>query len=155
MLCDFYGKVLIEPIDVKHNAGCLQTMVHAIKDAIAIYKIADCIAAVEMTGVYQKPVQTALRKAAIDTRTVYPFASFHYRRALHPDNKTDNTDLEAIFHAAINGYGLATLPVGEEYKRIQRLIRHRRGSRPATSPLADANSRPDASNHARICRSVG
>ena len=126
MLCNFYGKVLIEPTEVEHNSGCLNAMVNMIKDAIKKYNIADLIAAVEMTGVYHKPVQAALRKAGIDTRIVHPFASSHYRAALHPDNKTDDTDLEAIFHAAINGYGLATLPVSEEYKTLQQLVRHRR-----------------------------
>ena len=40
-----------------------------------------------------------------------PFAPFH--------------DLEAIFHAAINGYGLATLPVSEVYQSLQAISRHR------------------------------
>ena len=57
---------------------------------------------------------------------MHPFASSHYRKPLHPDNKTDDTDLEAIFHAAINGYGLASLPVSEGYQSLQRLARHRR-----------------------------
>jgi len=39
----------------------------------------------------------------MDTRTVHPFASKHYQRPLHPDLKTDDNDLAAIFHAAING----------------------------------------------------
>lgn len=88
--------------------------------------INDSIAAVEMTGVYHRPVQAALRKAGFDTRTVHPFASKHYRKPLHPDIKTDDNDLEAIFHAAINGYGLAILPVDETYKSLQALVRHRR-----------------------------
>ena len=44
---------------------------------------------------------------------MHPFASHHYRRPLHGDVKTDDHDLEAIFHAAVHGYGLATLPVSE------------------------------------------
>lgn len=111
MLLDFYGRVLVEPTDVEHNAGSLTAMTAQIKEAFAKFEIRDPIAAVEMTGVYHKRVQAALRKAGLDTRTVHPFASKHYRRALHPDKKTDDNDLEAIFHAAINGYGLATLPV--------------------------------------------
>jgi Transposase len=62
---------------------------------------------------------------AVGTRIVHPFASNHYRRRLHPDSKTDDHDLEAIFHAAINGYGLATLPVGEVYLSLQAISRHR------------------------------
>jgi transposase len=56
---------------------------------------------------------------------VHPFASNHYRQPLHPDQKTDDRDLEAIFLAAANGYGLATLPVGEEYQALQAISRHR------------------------------
>ena len=125
MLCDFYGKVLIEPTDVQHNAGSLVAMAQQIKMALTEFSIKDSIAAVEMTGVYHKPVQAALRKAGIDTRTVHPFVSKHYRRPLHPDLKTDDNDLEAIFHAAINGYGLASLPVDDNYQSLQRLTRHR------------------------------
>jgi len=61
MLCDFYGKVIVEPTEVKHDAGSL----------------------------------------------------------------TDDNDLEAIYHAAINGYGLATLPVDETFQSLQRFTRHR------------------------------
>jgi transposase len=100
-------------------------MAQQIKMALTEFSIKDSIAAVEMTGVYHKPVQAALRKAGIDTRTVHPFVSKHYRRPLHPDLKTDDHDLEAIFHAAINGYGLASLPVDDNYHSLQRLTRHR------------------------------
>lgn len=77
--------------------------------------ITDSIVAVEMTGVYHRPVQRAFRQAGFDTRTVHPFASKHFRGPFHPNSKTDDHDLEAIFHAAIKGYGLATLPVDETY----------------------------------------
>ncbi|VAW72678.1 hypothetical protein MNBD_GAMMA15-1138, partial [hydrothermal vent metagenome] len=126
MLCDFFGRVIIEPTNVEHNAGSLRAMTDHIKAACQAEEIMDSIAAVEMTGVFHRPVQRALRKAGYDTRTVHPFASSHYRKPLHPDNKTDDTDLEAIFHAAINGYGLSILPVDETYKSLQRIVRHRR-----------------------------
>ena len=115
MLCDFYGKVIIEPTTVEHNAGALKAMTTLIADKLTIAGITDSIVAVEMTGVYHRPVQRAFRQAGFDTRTVHPFASKHFRRPLHPNSKTDDHDLEAIFHAAIKGYGLATLPVDETY----------------------------------------
>ncbi len=126
MLCDFFGKVLVEPTTVEHNAGSLRAMTSQIKIACDECGIVDSIAAVEMTGVYHRPVQVALRKAGVDTRIVHPFASKHFRKPLHPDNKTDDNDLEAIFHAAINGYGLATLPVDDTHKSLLALTRHRR-----------------------------
>jgi transposase len=67
----------------------------------------------------------AFRKAGFDTRVVHPYASNHYRRPLPPDAKTDDHDLEAIFQAAVNGYGLATLPIGEVYQSLQAVSRHR------------------------------
>jgi len=79
-----------------------------------------------MTGIYQRPVQAALRRAAFDTRTVHPFASKHYRKPLYPDIKTDDNDLEAIFYGAINGYGTAISPVDDTYKSLLALTRHRR-----------------------------
>jgi len=126
MLCDFYGKVLIEPTTVEHNAGALKMMTSQIATTCQELGIKDSIGAVEMTGVYHRPIQAAFRKAGFDTRIVHPFASKHYRKPLHPDIKTDDNDLEAIFHAAINGYGLAILPVDKTYKSLQALTRHRR-----------------------------
>lgn len=125
MLCNFYGKVLVEPTTVEHTAGGLRAMTQQVTEACRAEGLTDTIVAVEMTGIYHKPVQRALRKAGYDTRIVHPFASKHYRRPLHPDEKTDDHDLEAIFHAAIKGYGLATLPVGEVYQSLQAVSRHR------------------------------
>lgn len=107
MMCDYYGKVLVEPTPVEHQRGAFDAMIQQIRSALKEFKITDSIAAVEMTGIYHRPVQAALRKAGLDTRTVHPFASKHYCKPLHPKLKTDENDLEAIFHAAINGYGLA------------------------------------------------
>lgn len=126
MFCDYFGRVIIEPTSVEHHAGALKAMTQQVVAACQAEGIRDSIVAVEMTGVYHKPVQAAFRKAGFDARTVHPFASSHYRKPLHPNEKTDDNDLEAIFHAAINGYGLATLPVNEIYLSLQRLARHRR-----------------------------
>lgn len=125
MLCNFYGKVLIEPTVVEHTTGGLWAMTQRVTEFCQAEGLTDSIVAVEMTGIYHKPVQRAFRKAGFDTRIVHPFASNHYRRPLHPDAKTDDHDLEAIFHAAVNGYGLATLPVGDVYQSLQALSRHR------------------------------
>ena len=125
MLCNFYGKVVVEPTTVEHSSGALRRMTQQVREACQAEGLTDTIVAIEMTGIYHKPVQRAFRKARFDTRIVHPFASHHYRRPLHPDEKTDDHDLEAIFHAAINGYGLATLPVGEVYQSLQAVSRHR------------------------------
>lgn len=125
MLCNFYGKVIVEPTAVDHSTGGLRVMTQLAKEACREAGLIDSIVAVEMTGIYHKPVQRAFRQAGFDTRIVHPFASKHYRRPLHPDEKTDDHDLEAIFHAAINGYGLATLPVSEVYQSLQAVSRHR------------------------------
>jgi transposase len=125
MLCNFYGKVVIEPTTVDHTSGGLWVMTQRVAEACRAEGLTDSIVAVEMTGISHKPVQRAFRKAGFDTRIVHPFASNHYRRPLHPDEKTDDHDLEAIFHAAVKGYGLATLPVGEVYHSLQAVSRHR------------------------------
>lgn len=125
MLCNFFGKVLIEPTSVEHTAGGLRALTQRVTATCQTEGLTDVIVAVEMTGIYHKPVQRAFRKAGFDTRLVHPFASNHYRQALHPDLKTDDHDLEAIFQAAVNGYGLAPLPVGEVYQSLQAVARHR------------------------------
>jgi transposase len=125
ILCNFYGKVIIEPTTVEHTSGGLRMTTQLVAAACQSEGLTDTIVAVEMTGIYHRPVQRAFRKAGFDTRVVHPFASHHYRRPLHPDAKTDDHDLEAIFHAAVKGYGLVTLPVGEVYQSLQSLSRHR------------------------------
>ena len=125
MLCNFFGKVLVEPTSVEHTAGGLRAMTQRVTEICKREGLTDSIVAVEMTGIYHKPVYRAFRKAGCDTRIVHPFASNHYRQPLHPDVKTDDNDLEAIFHAAVKGYGLATFPVGEVYQSLQAVSRHR------------------------------
>ena len=125
MLCNFYGKILVEPTTVEHTHGALQVMTQWVTEVCQAEELVDTIVAVEMTGIYHKPVYRAFRKAGFDTRIVHPFASHHYRRPLHPNVKTDDHDLEAIFHAAVKGYGLSTLPVSEVFLSLQAVSRHR------------------------------
>ncbi len=125
MLCNFYGKVVVEPTTVEHSSGGLRTMTQRVAEACQAEGLTDTIVAVEMTGIYHKPVFRAFRKAGFDTRLVHPFASNHYRRALHPDEKTDDHDLEAIFQAAEKLLGQAPIPVGEVYQSLQAVSRHR------------------------------
>jgi transposase len=126
MLCDFYGKVLIPPAEVEHQKAQLQLATTQLRDACEQHHIRDHIVAVEMTGTYHRPVQRAFRKAGSETRLVHPFASRHYRLPGSADIKTDDKDLEGIFRAAVNGFGLLEPPWDETYQRLQLLARHRR-----------------------------
>ena len=68
MLCNFYGKVLIEPTTVEHTAGGLRVMTQQVAEACQAEGLTDTVVAVEMTGIYHKPVYRAFRKAGFDTR---------------------------------------------------------------------------------------
>jgi transposase len=125
MLCNFYGKVLVEPTTVEHTSGGIHAMTQLASEACQSEGLADLVVAVEMTGIYHKPVFRAFRKAGFDARIVHPFASSHFRRALHPDTKTDDHDLEAIFQAAVQGFGLAHFSCDEVYLLLQAASRHR------------------------------
>ncbi|MEZ6130470.1 MAG: transposase [Planctomycetaceae bacterium] len=57
---------------------------------------------------------------------MHPFASSYYRQPEHGDIKTDDNDLDAIFRAAINGFGLIEKPVDPVHQQLQILARHRR-----------------------------
>lgn len=126
MFCNFYGKVLVEPSVVEVTQGHLQAAVWRLKQACEENDIRDQIVAIEMTGTYHRPVQRAFRNAEFETRLVHPFASRHYRQPADGDIKTDDTDLEAIFRAAVNGFGLLEPPVDETYQTLKLLVRHRR-----------------------------
>ena len=126
MLCDFYAKVLVPPTEVEHARTQMQLATVQFKEACQRHDIRDAIVAVEMTGTYHRPIQRAFRKAGVETRLVHPFASKHYRLPAHGDNKTDDHDLEAIFRAAVNGFGLLEPAWDETYQQLQLLARHRR-----------------------------
>jgi transposase len=126
MLCDFYGKVLIPPTVVEHQRTALQLATLQLREAIQQHGLADHFVAVEMTGTYHRPVQRAFRQAGSETRLVHPFASRHYRLPAHADTKTDDHDLEGIFRAAANGFGLLEPEWSETYRHLQVLARHRR-----------------------------
>jgi transposase len=126
MLCDFYGKVLIPPTVVEHHRVALELATIQLREAIERHGLQDHLVAVEMTGTYHRPVQRAFRKAGSETRLVHPFASRHYRLPAHADSKTDDHDLEGIFRAAVNGFGLAEPEWEETYRQLQVLARHRR-----------------------------
>jgi transposase len=126
MLCDFYGKVLVPPTEVEHARTQMQLATVQFKEACEQHDIRDAIVAVEMTGTYHRPIQRAFRKAGVETRLVHPFASKHYRLPAHGDNKTDDHDLEGIFRAAVNGFGLLEPAWSGAYQRLQLLARHRR-----------------------------
>jgi transposase len=126
MLCDFYGKVLVPPTVVEHQRTALDLATVQLRETIERHGLEDHIVAVEMTGTYHRPVQRAFRKAGSETRLVHPFASRHYRLPAHADTKTDDHDLEGIFRAAVNGFGLIEPEWHEDYRQLQILARHRR-----------------------------
>jgi len=126
MLCDFYGRVLIPPTTVEHGRAQLQLATVQLREACEQHGLRDHLVAVEMTGTYHRPIQRAFRQAGSETRLVHPFASRHYRLPASADTKTDDKDLEAIFRAAVNGFGLLEPPANETYQRLQLLTRHRR-----------------------------
>jgi len=126
MLCDFYGKVLVPPTEVEHARTQMQLATVQFKEACEQHGIRDAVVAVEMTGTYHRPIQRAFRAAGCETRLVHPFASKHYRLPAHGDNKTDDHDLEGIFRAAVNGFGLLEPTWNETYLQLQLFARHRR-----------------------------
>lgn len=126
MLADFYGNIIVEPTDVEHDRSSFQLTMLTLKNAIEKRGLKDVIVAVEMTGIYHKPPQRAFRKAGFETRVVHPFASSYYRQPEHGDIKTDDNDLDAIFRAAINGFGLIEKRVDPVHQQLQILARHRR-----------------------------
>jgi transposase len=133
LLADFYGHVLLEPATLTHTRGDLQAAVDRLRHAQQEHDLRDLVVLVELTGEYHRPVQRAFRAAGFETRLVHPFTSKQYRQPADPDNKTDDTDLAAIFRAGTHGFGLLEPTLPEEYLTLQLLRRHRRD-------LVDKNS---------------
>jgi transposase len=126
MLCDFYGNVLIEPTHVEHTQAGFADAIQRLRATINQHQLRDLVVAIERTGTYHRPLQDAFRRAAFETRLVHPFASKQFRLPADPGNKTDDTDLAAIFRAAVNGFGLLQPDWSLVYLEIQQLARQRR-----------------------------
>ncbi len=125
-LADFYGRTFLEPATVNHNRGDLQAAIDRIRQALRAHDIHDVVVAIERTGDYHRPVQLAFRQAGFETRLVHPFTSKQYRQPADPQNKTDDTDLAAIWRATTHGFGLLEPVWPDDYLRLQLLRRHRR-----------------------------
>jgi len=117
--------VLVPPAVVEHQRTALQRATIELREACERHDLRDHIVAIEMTGTYHRPVQRAFRRAGSETRLVHPFASKHYRLPASGDTKTDDRDLEAIFRAAVNGFGLLEPAWDETYRHLQILARQR------------------------------
>jgi transposase len=126
MLCDFYGKLLLPPADLPHNQCHFLVAIEAVKKAVAQHQLKDFIVAIERTGNYHLPVKRAFAGADFECRIVHPLISKHFRQAANPGNKTDDTDLNGIHRAAVNGFGFRELTWGPLWKGLQLLVRHRR-----------------------------
>jgi transposase len=126
MLADFYGRVLVEPTIIEHDRLGLEAALQQVRDTLTRHGIKDQIAVIERTGRYHGPVQRAFVKAGIEVRILHPYTTKQYRQPADPGNKTDDTDLSAIFRAAVNGFGLIEHAPDPIYVRLQLLARHRR-----------------------------
>jgi transposase len=111
---------------VPHTRGDLQATIDRLRHAQRVHDLRDLVVLIERTGEYHQPVQRAFRQADFETRLVHPFTTKQYRQPADPDNKTDDTDLAAIFRAGTQGFGLSE-PLGpERYLTLQLRRRHRR-----------------------------
>jgi transposase len=126
MLADFFGKVLIAPVEVPHNQAGFRAAIQQLRQAVHDHRLDDLVVAVERTGHYHQPVRRAFAEAGFEVRTVHPFATRQFRLPADPGNKTDETDLNAIHRAAVNGFGLLERPPDDLSLRLRSLARYRR-----------------------------
>jgi len=126
MLCDFYGKVLIEPTEVLHTRCGFDLAILQLRETLGKYRIRDQVVAVERTGNYHLPVKRAFAAADFETRIVHPFATKQFRQPADPGNKTDPNDLDAILRATVTGFGLVEQQLDDVSEKLRLLVRHRR-----------------------------
>jgi len=125
-LADFYGRILLEPTTLNHSSPDFHAAIDRLRQTQAQHDLRDLVVLIERTGEYHRPVQRAFRAANFDVRLVHPLTSKQYRQPADPDNKTDDTDLAAIFRAGTHGFGLLDPTWPEDYLSLQLLRRHRR-----------------------------
>lgn len=126
LFADFYANVLIPPTVLEHTRPALQAAIEQIRQAADRHAILDLIVVVERTGRYHHVVKQAFAAAGLEARVVHPFATKQFRQPADPGNKTDDTDLSAIFRATVNGFGLAEPATDPTHNGLKLLARHRR-----------------------------
>ena len=126
MMADYFGKLLIEPQTLEHQAGHFRAAIAKVRQAQQQHDIQDIIVVVERTGNYHLAPKRAFASAGFETRGVHPFATKQYRLPADPGNKTDETDLHAQHRAAVAGFGLYELELPSPYRELQLRSRHRR-----------------------------
>ena len=126
MMADYFGKVLIAPRTLEHQAAFFKLAFAQIREAQEQHDIEDMIVCVERTGNFYLIPKRAFAKAGFEVRVVHPFATKQYRMPADPGNKTDETDLYAQHRAAVAGFGLCERELEFPYRELQLRIRHRR-----------------------------
>src|SRR5262249_19720578 len=126
MFTDFFGRVLLPPTEIEHTQPCFSSMIKSLRTALAQAEIRDQIVVIERTGRYHRAIQRAFTKEGFEVRIIHPLVTKQYRQPANPGNKTDDTDLAAIFRGGVNGFGLLEAPADPVSARLQLLARHRR-----------------------------
>jgi transposase len=126
LLADFFGQTLLPPTPLPHTQGDFRAALDRIRQAMHQHDLRDVVVAIERTGEYHRPVQQAFRQAGFETRLVHPFTAKQYRQPADPGNKTDDTDLAALFRATTQGFGLAEPAWPDDYVTLHLLCRQRR-----------------------------
>ncbi len=104
MLTNFYGRVLVEPVEVENTAPALDALVTTVRRECEVHGLKDLVVGLERTGRYHRPIRNVLRPHW-SVKIVHPLATKRLRVPADPGNKTDATDLLAIMRAIIAGYG--------------------------------------------------
>jgi transposase len=126
MLADFYGGILVPPTEVEHTQACFDSMIQSLRTALEQAGIRDQVVVIERTGRYHRPIQHTFAKVGFEVRIMHPLTTKQHRQPANPGNKTDDTDLAAIYRAAVNGFGLLEPEHDSISVRLQLLARHRR-----------------------------
>jgi transposase len=136
MMADYFGKVLIPPQTLTHQAAFFKLAAVQICEAKEKHGIQDMIVVVERTGNFYLVPKRAFAKAGFEVRVVHPFATKQYRMPADPGNKTDETDLYAQHRAAVAGFGLCESELPSPYRELQLRVRHRRNLVEQASSIA-------------------
>src|SRR6266404_5092058 len=126
LLANFYGHVLIPPTVVAHDRQGLDEAVARVRQAMAAHDLRDGLVAIERTGRYHRIVQRSFAAAGFETRILHPFVTKQYRQPVDPGNKTDDTDLMALYRATVTGCALLEATRDEAWTTLQLLVRQRR-----------------------------
>ncbi|WP_231578371.1 IS110 family transposase [Paenibacillus sp. FSL H7-0357] len=99
LICNYFGDILAKPFFFSVNQSGMQTLYHAIEQAVASTGAVRLFLGIEATGHYYEDIVREMAKQGYLVQILNAYTTFEERASALNWCKTDDLDLVAIAHA--------------------------------------------------------